>query len=98
MPTSIPRAIKQRTCIGCRTVAHSSDLLRFAAIEGNVFPDERANLGGRGAWVHPTAECLKQALAKKAFNRAFKGAVGLEHVQALLEMTTGRPAPRDESG
>lgn len=92
------RVIKQRTCLGCRAVAHSRELLRFVVVDGAVCVDDGGKRGGRGAWSHPTAECLKQALAKKAFQRAFRGTVDTSAVQAWIEMTTGRNAPRDESG
>jgi uncharacterized protein len=34
--------------------------------------DHSATLPGRGAWVHPTLECVEKALTRKAFGRALK--------------------------
>lgn len=34
--------------------------------------DELAVLPGRGAWVHPIAKCLKQAVSRGSFARALK--------------------------
>ncbi len=28
--------------------------------------------GGRGAWIHPAAECLSRAIRRRAFARAFR--------------------------
>jgi predicted RNA-binding protein YlxR (DUF448 family) len=34
--------------------------------------DERAVMPGRGAWVHPTPECIGTALKRRAFVRALR--------------------------
>ncbi|GAA4164675.1 hypothetical protein GCM10022286_26750 [Gryllotalpicola daejeonensis] len=34
--------------------------------------DESARMPGRGAWIHPSAECIKKALQRKAFGRALR--------------------------
>ena len=61
-----------RTCVACREKVSRSSLLRVVFHEGQVLPDDRAILPGRGAWVHPTDECLKQAIARRSFLRALK--------------------------
>ncbi|GAA2160208.1 hypothetical protein GCM10009845_07920 [Pedococcus bigeumensis] len=35
-------------------------------------PDPRRRLPGRGAWLHPTGDCLEQALRRRAFGRALR--------------------------
>ncbi|MDR6864398.1 putative RNA-binding protein YlxR (DUF448 family) [Phycicoccus sp. 3266] len=35
-------------------------------------PDPRHCLPGRGAWLHPTGDCLEQALRRRAFGRALR--------------------------
>ncbi|WP_442952950.1 YlxR family protein [Pedococcus sp. 5OH_020] len=35
-------------------------------------PDPRRRLPGRGAWLHPTGDCLDQALRRRAFGRALR--------------------------
>jgi len=35
-------------------------------------PDPRHRLPGRGAWLHPTGDCLEQALRRRAFGRALR--------------------------
>ena len=43
-----------------------------------VVADPRLRLPGRGAWLHPTPECLDLAVRRKAFGRALR-------VKAFLE-------------
>ncbi|WP_407702465.1 YlxR family protein [Trueperella abortisuis] len=74
-----------RTCIACRGVVHSHELLRIALKDGVACPDPDHVAGGRGAWVHPTPECVKLALAKRALNRAFRREVGDQAMRAWLE-------------
>ncbi|MFE7846471.1 YlxR family protein [Microbacterium sp. NPDC057407] len=61
-----------RTCVGCRTRAPRSALLRVVSIDSVLVPDERAVMPGRGAWVHETSECVDAALRRRAFVRALR--------------------------
>ncbi|XKF88072.1 YlxR family protein [Microbacterium lacus] len=61
-----------RTCVGCRARASRSALLRVVAIRSHLIPDERATMPGRGAWVHPTDECVDAAIRRRAFVRALR--------------------------
>jgi uncharacterized protein len=69
----------RRTCMGCRTDASPSDLLRIVVAPDGVTPvvDGRARLPGRGAWVHPAAECLSRVTARPAVLRRSLRAPGL---------------------
>ncbi|MFF4247904.1 YlxR family protein [Streptomyces sp. NPDC001822] len=66
------RACPERTCVGCRERAAKSELLRIVVGEGEVVPDPRGTLPGRGAYVHPVPVCLDLAVRRRAFPRAFK--------------------------
>ncbi|MFI9490454.1 YlxR family protein [Streptomyces halstedii] len=66
------RACPERTCVGCRERAAKSELLRTVVDEGDVLPDSRGTLPGRGAYVHPAPVCLDLAVRRRAFPRAFK--------------------------
>ena len=35
-------------------------------------PDPRHRMPGRGAWLHPTPDCLELAVRRKAFGRALR--------------------------
>jgi len=77
-----------RTCVGCRARAPRSTLLRVVAIDSVLVPDERAILPGRGAWVHPTTECVETAIRRRAFVRALRASGSLD--AQTLQMTTQR--------
>jgi predicted RNA-binding protein YlxR (DUF448 family) len=69
-------ATPQRTCVGCRETAPRGELLRLVRrADGGVRPDAAARLPGRGAWVHPRAACLEQAVRRGGLQRAFRAAV-----------------------
>jgi uncharacterized protein len=76
-----------RTCIGCRIRADASRLLRVVARDREVVPDPSATLAGRGAWVHPTSECVERAAKRRAFGRALRvtEALGLQQLTELVE-------------
>ncbi|MFT5459905.1 MAG: putative RNA-binding protein YlxR (DUF448 family) [Myxococcota bacterium] len=56
-----------RRCVGCRQDATRQDLLRLiVAPDGAIRVDRKAKLPGRGAWVHPRAECIGTVVARPA--------------------------------
>jgi predicted RNA-binding protein YlxR (DUF448 family) len=79
-----------RTCLGCRIRADRSELLRVVAQDGVVIPDSSASLPGRGAWVHPTSDCVDKAIARKAFGRALRlaGQPDTDPVKARITIHT----------
>lgn len=58
--------------MGCRTRVAAAGLLRVVAVDGNLIPDPRRRLPGRGAWVHPDPGCLRTAERRRAFLRALR--------------------------
>ena len=77
-----PARAPERTCIGCRTKAPRSVLMRIVAVRaGDSFVaelDERRRRPGRGAWLHPSPDCLDLALRRRAFVRALRIAGSLD--------------------
>jgi len=73
-----------RTCVGCRTRASRSTLLRVVARDSGLVVDERGSMSGRGAWVHPSTECVDNAIRRRAFVRALRVSGPLE-TQTLEE-------------
>ena len=61
-----------RTCVGCRRKAPRSVLVRLALEDGHVVVDESASLPGRGAWLHPDADCLALASRRNSIGRALR--------------------------
>jgi predicted RNA-binding protein YlxR (DUF448 family) len=71
------RQVPQRTCVGCRARAARSVLMRIVAAQAGggsftAFPDLRRRLPGRGAWLHPSPDCLDLALRRRALVRALR--------------------------
>ena len=73
-----------RTCLGCRLRSPRTALLRLVVRNGQVVPDPSATQDGRGAWVHPTSECVAVAVKRKAFGRAFRVTTGLDSTPLAL--------------
>jgi uncharacterized protein len=79
-----------RTCIGCRIRADTSLMLRVVARDDEVVPDPSATLIGRGAWIHPTSECLENAVKRRTFGRALRvtRALDTQHITELVKHKT----------
>jgi predicted RNA-binding protein YlxR (DUF448 family) len=82
-----------RTCIGCRSRADKTTLVRLVAVGGEarsqtwiITPDPRGTLPGRGAHLHPDPRCLEMARRRRAFGRALRveGPLDLGLVDALV--------------
>ncbi len=75
-----------RTCVGCRTRASRSALLRVVSQNNVLIIDEHAVLPGRGAWVHPTRDCMEAALRRRAFVRALRvsGELDMQTIEKRL--------------
>jgi len=61
-----------RTFVGFKVRAAKSDLLRVVAVDGEVVADPAARRPGRGAYVHPSLDCLERARRRRAFPRALR--------------------------
>jgi predicted RNA-binding protein YlxR (DUF448 family) len=49
--------------------------------------DAASRLGGRGAWLHPETECLRRAVKRRGFARAFRRAVEVDEVALRVQLT-----------
>jgi predicted RNA-binding protein YlxR (DUF448 family) len=80
-------------CVGCRRTDSWSALLRVVVEtdeqgRSRLVPDPRHRLSGRGAWLHPTGDCLDLAIRRRAFGRAL-------HVSATPDPTAVTAYVRD---
>jgi predicted RNA-binding protein YlxR (DUF448 family) len=76
-----------RTCVGCGARAVQGDLVRLRMVGASVTIDRKRE-GGRGAWLHPSGECLERASRRRAFARAFRAAdVRIELAELRAELT-----------
>ena len=67
---------------GCRRRREKTALVRLVLDgSGRVRWDEFQTSPGRGAYICPTEECLRQAIKKKQFSRAFRGSVDLSPIE-----------------
>jgi predicted RNA-binding protein YlxR (DUF448 family) len=77
----------KRSCIGCKAVRKKDELLRFVLTPDRVaVPDLLSRLPGRGAYTCLNRACVRDAVAKKQFNRAFKGEIKYVSVDELNEL------------
>ena len=83
----------ERTCLGCRSRAHQGDLLRVVLVDGRLTADPRREHFGRGAYVHPTGECVTAAGARGAFRRALRAGGPLDPSD-LVEFCATKYEPR----
>ena len=85
-------------------MAPASELVRLAAPDGRVAVASRRGGAvmprqGRGAWLHPTPECVAAAVKQRAFGRAFRGRVdGLDPVRLLSDVSVALGAASHEQG
>jgi predicted RNA-binding protein YlxR (DUF448 family) len=76
----------ERLCIATRTPQPPEAMIRFVVgPAGDVVPDVKRKLPGRGAWVTGTREAVRTAVKRNAFARAFKRQVAVS--DALVEET-----------
>nr|WP_131099604.1 YlxR family protein [Streptomonospora litoralis] len=75
-----------RTCVGCRSRAAQSDLVRLVVRSGAIVPDPDRRMPGRGAYLHADPGCRESAQRRGVWSRAFRTAQSLDtsRVDALL--------------
>ena len=100
----VRRAEVIRTCVGCRTRASATELLRVVAVAGadatgyRLTPDPSRRLPGRGAHLHPDVACLTEALRKRAFVRALRLRAGIDATDLERYVTDTRSVTRNVDG
>lgn len=78
-PEDSESGASSRTCIATRAVRAPDEMIRFVrAPDGQVVPDLRRKLPGRGVWVTAERPAVEQAVRRKAFGRAFKAEVRVD--------------------
>ena len=72
----MPRHEPERTCIVTREAGSPERLIRFVlGPAGEVVPDLKGRLPGRGAWVTASADLVREAVRRRAFAKAFNAQV-----------------------
>ena len=83
--------------MGCRGTGDKSELLRFVRSDGLLW-DQSGVLPGRGAYLHPSLDCLNRAERSKAFTRALRlpQHEPLDDIRAMLLVGTHPEGAQDE--
>lgn len=63
---------QERKCVACKTCKQQREMLRVARINNEYLIDEDHKLGGRGAYVCRSNQCIALTIKKKLLNRSFK--------------------------
>jgi predicted RNA-binding protein YlxR (DUF448 family) len=78
------KKIPMRKCVGCNEMKPKRELIRVVrSPEGTIFLDRTGKANGRGAYLCPSAACLKQAKKRRSLQRAFACAVDEAILKAL---------------
>ena len=77
-----PNQSPTRTCAGCGRKAPQSELVRFAAVAGELTPGR--TLPGRGVYTCRRLPCFERALASRGFNRVLRQNVTVDPAVARL--------------
>ena len=79
------KKIPMRQCVGCREMRQKKELVRVVkSPEGVISLDFRGKAPGRGAYLCPNSECLKNAIRAKALERAFDTRIPQEILDELV--------------
>ncbi|MDE7268609.1 MAG: YlxR family protein [Lachnospiraceae bacterium] len=80
------KKIPVRQCIGCGELKSKKELLRILRTEQDgILLDTTGRKNGRGAYICPSAECLKRAKKTKGLERSFKIQVPEEIYDSLTK-------------
>ena len=67
------KKIPQRQCMGCRERKAKRELIRVVrCTDGEVRLDFGGKMNGRGAYICPSAECLKKVRKSRALDRSLE--------------------------
>jgi len=73
-----------RKCLGCNEMKPKRELIRVVrSPEGAISLDKTGKANGRGAYLCPSAECLKKLRKRKSLERAFKCQIPAEVYEGL---------------
>ncbi|MCL6515601.1 YlxR family protein [Alicyclobacillus sp.] len=68
-----PRKVPLRKCVGCQEMFPKRSLIRVVLTpEEQILLDATGKRNGRGAYLCPKADCLRQARKRKSLERALK--------------------------
>ncbi len=70
------KKIPMRKCVGCNESKSKKELVRIVrSPEGDISLDTTGKKSGRGAYICPSADCLKKAVKSKRIDRILEVSV-----------------------
>lgn len=81
--------ISERTCCVCRSKGGKRELVRLVYSEGRLVLDKDQRVEGRGAYIHPTQECLAKMGQTARWERSLRlsaGTLSAAEVSALARV------------
>ena len=78
------KKIPLRQCIGCGEMKSKKEMIRILKTESEgILLDATGRKNGRGAYICPSADCLKNAVKSRGLDRSFKMQVPREVYETL---------------
>ena len=72
----MPKKIPMRQCTGCREMKSKREMIRvIRTAENEICIDATGRKNGRGAYICPSMQCLKQAIKSRGLERSLKTAI-----------------------
>lgn len=82
----VAKKVPMRQCTGCREMRSKRDMIRVIKTEENeICIDATGRKNGRGAYICPNMDCLKQAMKNRGLERSLKTAIPETVYQQLEE-------------
>ena len=82
----VTKKVPMRQCTGCREMKSKRDMIRvIKTAENEICIDATGRMNGRGAYICPTMECLKQAMKSRGLERYLKTSIPDTVYQQLEE-------------
>ena len=79
------KKIPERKCVGCGDTKPKKELIRIVRTpEGEIEVDTTGKKNGRGAYICPEEECLKEAFKKKRLEGSLKKQIPESKKEELL--------------
>ena len=79
----------ERMCVACRQMKQKNELIRIVKSDNTVTLDISQKLGGRGAYICKSKECIDTAKKRKALSKHFKMAINEEIYDSAQELIQG---------
>lgn len=82
----VAKKVPMRQCTGCREMRSKRDMIRvIKTAENEICIDATGRKNGRGAYICPNMDCLKQAMKNRGLERSLKKAIPETVYQQLEE-------------